>query len=115
METIHGFLSTDLALIVASIYGIWRVAQFQISYAIGIVGILLMVLVITFFIDKHHTIPYRKRRVEIETEYGRILARVFMSKMEYLQNNEFDKEKERIRDTLERIRKENYGIDNSVG
>jgi hypothetical protein len=93
MEVIHGFLSNDLALIVASVYGIWRISQFHIFYALGILGILIFVLIITYFIDKYHTIPYRKRRVEIETEYGRILARIFMSKMEYLQNNEFEKEK----------------------
>jgi ATP-binding cassette subfamily B protein len=114
MEVIHGFLSNDLALIVASVYGIWRISQFHIFYALGILGILIFVLIITYFIDKYHTIPYRKRRVEIETEYGRILARIFMSKMEYLQNNEFEKEKWRIHDTLEQIRIENYGIDNSV-
>ncbi len=115
METIHGFLSTDLALIVASTYGVWRVSQFNIYYWVGILSVVTLILLITYYIDKNYTIPYRKRRVEIETEYGRILARIFMSKMEYLQNNEFKTEKMRIEKTLEDIRVQNYAIDNSVG
>jgi hypothetical protein len=115
METIHGFLSSDLALIIASIYGIIRISQFNILYGIGVVMILIIVLYITYWTDKYFTIPYRKKRVEIETEYGRVLARVFMSKMEYLQNNEFQNEQRRIKNMLEDIRVQNYYIDNSVG
>lgn len=85
MESIHGFLSSDLALIIASIYGIIRISQFNLFYGLGIVLTLVVMLTVTYVIDKHHTIPYRKKRVEIETEYGRALARIFMSKMEYLQ------------------------------
>lgn len=115
METIHGFLSSDLALILSSVYGIIRISQFNILYGLSIILVLVSVLFITYYTDKRFTIPYRKRRVEIETEYGRVLARVFMSKMEYLQNDEFPKEQQRIRKMLEDIEIQNHGIDNSVG
>jgi hypothetical protein len=115
METIHWFVSETLALLVSSIYGIIRISQFNILYGIGIISILVFVLCITYIVDKRFTIPYRKKRVDIETEYGRVLTRIFMSKMEYLQNNEFKKEQVRIKNILENIRIQNYGIDNSVG
>ena len=115
METIHGFLSSDLALILSSVYGIIRISQFNILYGLSIILVLVSVLCITYYTDKRFTIPYRKRRVEIEAEYGRVLARVFMSKMEYLQNDEFPKEQQRIRKMLEDIEIQNHGIDNSVG
>ncbi len=114
MEMIHGFLSTDLALILSSIYGIIRVSQFNIYYGFLFISTLVILLLVTYYTDKRYTVPYRKRRVEIESDYGRLLARVFMSKMEYMQNHEFPKELTRIASMLQNIRTQNHHIDNTV-
>ena len=114
MEVIHGFLSTDLALIIVSIYGIIRVSRFSIYYGLVFISTLTILLIVTYYTDERYTVPFRKKRVEIESDYGRLLARVFMSKMEYMQNNEFPKELTRIEALLQNIRIQNYHIDNTV-
>ena len=114
METFHNFLNNDFAFLLSSIYGIIRISSLNIIYGLGIIGILFFVVIVMYLLDKNYTIPYRKRRVETETEYGRILARVFMSKMEYLQTGEFENERKRISNVLEDIKVQNYAIDNSV-
>ena len=114
MEVIHGFLSTDLALIIVSIYGIIRVSRFSMYYGLVFISTLTILLIVTYYTDERYTVPFRKKRVEIESDYGRLLARVFMSKMEYMQNNEFPKELTRIEALLQNIRTQNYHIDNTV-
>jgi hypothetical protein len=71
MKVYHDFLSTDLALIVASIYGIWRIGMYNIWYSLGVVCILVLLVLCTYAIDRHYTIPARNKRREIELEYSR--------------------------------------------
>ncbi len=114
MHIFHDFLSTDLALLVASTYGIIRIWFYNPIYSILIVLILSILLSLTYYIDRYFTIPARKKRREIETEYSRVQARIFMSKMEYMQNNELKREQHQIYAFLEDMRQQNYLIDNSV-
>lgn len=114
MHIIHEFLASDLALLVASVYGIIRIGFYNPLYSFGIVWVLVVLLISTYYIDKHFTIPARNGRREAETEYSRVLARVFMSKMEYMQNQEFHQEQKRIYSLLDDIKRNNLLIDNSV-
>ncbi len=115
MHIFHDFLSTDLALLIASIYGVIRIGFFNPLYSFGIVFVIISLLIATYYIDKNFTIPARNGRRKAENEYSRVLARIFMSKMEYMQTQELAKEQQRIYWFLEDIRKHNYNIDNSVG
>ena len=114
LETIHGFLSNDLALIVVSIYWLIRISQFNTIYGISVILSLIIVLVTTYFLDKNYTIPSRKIRTEAESEYWRLLARIFMSKNEYLQGNQFSKDKENIYWILKAIRDSNWILERII-
>lgn len=96
MHIFHDFLSTDLALLIASIYGVIRIGFFNPLYSFGIIFVIISLLVATYYIDKNFTIPARNGRRKAENEYSRVLARIFMSKMEYMQTQELAKEHQRI-------------------
>ena len=78
-------------------------------------GVILLFLIISFFLDRDYIIPSRKKRIEMETEYARSVTRVFMSKLEYLQNNEFPKEKQKIFELLDTFLLYNRPMNNGVG
>ncbi len=59
MHIIHDFLSTDLALLIASIYGIIRIGFYNSLYSVIIVVLIIVLLAITYTIDKKFTIPAR--------------------------------------------------------
>lgn len=92
----HDFYSNSLPLLISSIYGIWRVSMLNGAFGVILCGVIFLFLAISFFLDRDYIVPSRKKRIEVETEYARSVTRVFMSKLEYLQNHEFPKEKQKI-------------------
>ncbi len=114
-NTYYDFYSNSLPLIMVSIYGIWRVTMLNSFLGIILCGVILLFLIISFFLDRDYIIPSRKKRIEMETEYARSVTRVFMSKLEYLQNNEFPKEKQKIFELLDTFLLYNRPMNNGVG
>ncbi len=91
-EIYYHFFSSDIQMIIISLYAIVRLFFIGTLYGIIIIAIICSFLFISYLLDTYYIIPSRRKRTEKEVELTHLTVRLFMSKSEFLQSNVLDRE-----------------------
>ena len=88
-EMFHHFLSSDLQMLMITIYAITRMFFIGFEYGLGLLLIIFLFSIVAYCVNTYYVVPSRKKRTETEIELTHRTVRLFMSKNEFLQTNAF--------------------------